>query len=152
MPMTPRLLGDNHLLVVTHLGQVLRSTPIAGGGRQSDRSGGRHRPTDSTRGLADRRAQRPECPIAAAPAFFAGTGTIVVPVWQPGEPHATLTALHYQERPGADARSLLTADAVAGGVIAAPVFLDGATVYVNGRNRALWALNAADGREMVCAA
>ncbi len=147
MPMTPRLLGDNHLLVVTHLGQVLVFDAHRGvvAGNPIDLVGGID-PTDSTRGLADCARSGPECPIAAAPAFFAGTGTIVVPVWQPGEPHATLTALHYQNGRAPMLGRSWTADAVAGGVIAAPVFSpDGATVYVNGRNRALWALNAADG-------
>lgn len=40
-----------------------------------------------------------------------------------------------------------TSDAVAGGPIGSPVFsADGQTVYVSGRDRRLWALNASDGK------
>ena len=68
-------------------------------------------------------------------------------MWQPGAPAATLIGLRY--RPGQT--PLLTrewtSDAVTGGVIASPVLsADGKTVYVNGRNRALWALDAANGK------
>ena len=69
MPMTPRLLGDNHLLVVTHLGQVLVFDAHRGvvAGNPIDLVDGID-PTDSTRGLGDCARNGPECPIAAAPA------------------------------------------------------------------------------------
>lgn len=147
MPTTPRLIGDNRLLVVTHLGQVLVFDAHRGvvAGNPIDLVGNID-PTDSARGLADCAHNGPECPVAAAPAYSAATGTIVVAVWQPGEPRSTLTALRYQSDGAPMLSRAWTTDAVTGGVIAAPVLSpDGNTVYVNGRNRALWALNVSDG-------
>ncbi len=147
MPMTPRLLGDNHLLVVTHLGQVLvfdahRGTVV---GNPIDLVTNID-PTDSARGLGDCARNGPDCPIASAPAFSATTGMIVVALWQPGAPEATLTALRYQPGQKPMLSRVWSTAAVTGGVIAAPVLsADGQTVYVNGRDRALWALNASDG-------
>lgn len=147
MPMTPRLLGDNHLLVVTHLGQVLVFDAHRGvvAGNPIDLVGDID-PTDSARGLADCARGGPECPVAAAPAYSPASGTIVVAVWQPGQPHPALTALRYQPDGTPMLSRVWTTDAVTAGPIAAPVLSpDGSTVYVNGRDRALWALNAADG-------
>lgn len=148
MPLTPRLLGNDQLLVVTHLGQVLvfdahRGTVV---GNAIDLVTGLD-PTDSQRGLHDCAPARPGCPIAAAPAFSPQAGIIVIAVWQPGAPQATLVALRY--RPGHT--PLLTrewtSDEVSGGVLASPVLSpDGDTVYVNGRDRALWALDTSDGK------
>ncbi len=148
MPMTPRLLGAGQLLVVTHLGQVLvfdahRGTVV---GNPMDLVTDID-PTDSQRGLTDCGPARPKCPIAAAPAFSPASQTIVIGLWQPGAPAATLIGLRY--RPGQT--PLLTrewtSDEVTDGVIASPVLsADGKTVYVNGRNRALWALDAANGK------
>ncbi len=147
MPLTPRLLGNNHLLVVTHLGQVLvfdahRGTVV---GNPVDLVAGID-PTDSRRGLADCAPSGPDCPVAAAPAFSAATATIVIGIWQPGAPLATLQALRYQPGGTPLLSRAWTSDAVTDGVLASPVLsADGDTVYVNGRNRALWALNAGDG-------
>ncbi len=84
------------------------------------------------------------CPVAAAPAVSSVNGTVVVSVWQPGEPAAKLVGLKYH------AEQLVrewTSDAVSAGVLASPVLsADGSTVYVNGRDHRLWALNAADGK------
>jgi outer membrane protein assembly factor BamB len=58
-----------------------------------------------------------------------------------------LTALRYQPDQAAVLTREWTSDAVAAGVIGSPVLSeDGTTVYVNGRDRQLWALNASDGR------
>jgi len=147
MPLTPRLLDAGQLLVVTHLGQVLvfdahRGTVV---GNPVDLVADLD-PTDSTRGLQDCAPARRECPIAAAPAYSAQTKLIVTTVWQPGAPAATLQALRYHPGQTPLLTREWTSDAVTGGVLAAPVFsADGQTVYINGRNRALWALNAADG-------
>ena len=96
MPTTARILAPGHLLVVTHLGQVLlfdahRGTVI---GTPLDLVEGVD-PTDSERGLADCRPARPRCPVAAAPAFAAKAGMVVVPVWQPGAPASVLVGLKY---------------------------------------------------------
>lgn len=147
MPQTPRLLGGGRLLVSTHLGQVLvfdahRGTVV---GNAIDLVEGVN-PTDSERGLADCAPGRPQCPVAAAPAFSADSGLIVLAVWQPGAPESTLVALRYRADHTPQLVQEWTSDAVAGGVLAAPVLsADGDTVYVNGRDRSLWALNAADG-------
>jgi outer membrane protein assembly factor BamB len=57
-----------------------------------------------------------------------------------------LTALRYQPGQPALLTREWTSDAVTAGVLGSPVLsADGQTVYVNGRDRRLWALNAADG-------
>ncbi len=73
MPATPRFLGHGQLLVATHLGQVLVFEAHRGAvvGSPMDLVEGVD-PTDATRGLADCAPARQGCPVAAAPAFFAG--------------------------------------------------------------------------------
>nr|WP_090273500.1 PQQ-binding-like beta-propeller repeat protein [Mycolicibacterium komanii]CRL66427.1 FOG: WD40-like repeat protein [Mycolicibacterium komanii] len=148
MPTTPRILSPGHLLVVTHLGQVLVFDAHRGtvDGSPVDLVAGVD-PKDSERGLGDCQPARPRCPVAAAPAFAAGSGLIVLSLWEPGADAPILVGLRY--RPGQS--PLLTrewtSDAVGGGPLASPVFsADGSTVYVNGRDDHLWALNAADGK------
>ncbi|OBI71297.1 PQQ-binding-like beta-propeller repeat protein [Mycobacterium sp. E740] len=148
MPTTPRILDPGHLLVVTHLGQVLvfdahRGTVV---GSPLDLVAGVD-PKDSERGLADCRPARAHCPVAAAPAFAAGSGTVVLGLWEPNADKPILVGLRY--RPGQT--PLLTrewtSDGVGGGPLAGPVSsADGSTVYVNGRDSRLWALNADDGK------
>ena len=87
MPSTPRFLGGGHLLVSTHLGQVLVFDAHRGEvvGSPVDLVDGVD-PADATRGLADCEPARQGCPVAAAPAFSAANGTVVLGVWQPGAP------------------------------------------------------------------
>ncbi|RAV14673.1 pyrrolo-quinoline quinone [Mycolicibacterium sp. GF69] len=148
MPTTARILNPGHLLVVTHLGQVLVFDAHRGTveGSPLDLVAGLD-PKDSERGLADCHPARPRCPVAAAPAFAAATGTVVLGLWEPGAEAPILVGLRY--RPGQS--PLLTrewtSDAVGGGPLGSPVFsADGSTVYINGRDDRLWALNAADGK------
>lgn len=148
MPTTARILDPGHLLVVTHLGQVLVFDAHRGSvvGSPLDLVAGVD-PQDSERGLADCRPARPRCPVAAAPAFAAGAGIIVLSLWEPNADKPILVGLRY--RPGQT--PLLsrewTSDAVGDGPIASPVSsADGSTVYVNGRDGHLWALTAADGK------
>ena len=148
MPTTARILADGQLLVVTHLGQVLVFDAHRGTveGTPLDLVSGVD-PTDSQRGLTDCQLAGPRCPVAAAPAFAASTGMIVLGLWEPDADVPILVGLRY--RPGQ--RPLLTrewtSDAVGGGVFASPVLsADGSTVYVNGRDEQLWALNSADGK------
>lgn len=147
MPTTARILAPGQLLVVTHLGQVLvfgahRGTVV---GTPLDLVDGVN-PTDSERGLADCRLGRPRCPVAAAPAFASETATVVIPVWQPGAPASVLVGLKYHPQHDAVLTQAWTSDAVRAGVIASPVVsADGSTIYVNGRDNKLWALNTADG-------
>ncbi|CAJ1500971.1 PQQ-binding-like beta-propeller repeat protein [[Mycobacterium] kokjensenii] len=147
MPSTPRILGDGLLLVVTHLGQVLIFDAHRGTvtGTPLDLVDGVD-PTDFQRGLSDCAPARPDCPVASAPAFSAASNTVVVSLWQPGAKESGLVGLRYH--PGGT--PLLTqewaSDAVAAGVLASPVLsADGSTVYVNGRDQRLWALDASDG-------
>ena len=66
--------------------------------------------------------------------------------WQPGEPASTLVGLKYNAKRNPVLSQAWTSDAVKAGVIASPVAsADGSTIYVNGRDEKLWALNAADG-------
>ena len=146
MPTTPRFLGDGHLLVSTHLGQVLVFDTHRGAvvGTALDLVGGR-RPgrCDPWVGRLPAPA-RAGCPVAAAPAFSAAGGTVVISVWQPGAPAAGLVGLKYR---GGQLSREWTSDAVGAGVLASPVLsADGTTVYVNGRDQRLWALHAADGK------
>lgn len=148
MPTTARLLPAGQLLVVTHLGQVLlfdahRGTVI---GTPLDLVEGID-PTDSQRGLADCRLGRPRCPVASAPAFAAATGTVVIPVWQPGAAASVLVGLRYNRDRTPMLSVAWTSDAVKAGTTASPVAsADGSTIYVNGRDNKLWAINARDGK------
>ncbi|OBJ49087.1 PQQ-binding-like beta-propeller repeat protein [Mycobacterium sp. 1423905.2] len=148
MPLTPRFLGDGTLLITTHLGQVLAFDAHRGEvvGSPLDLVDGVD-PGDPSRGLPDCAPARPGCPVAAAPAYSPASQTVVLSVWQPTAPGATLVGLKYH--PGQD--PLLsrewTSDAVSAGVIASPVLsADGQTIYVSGRDQRLWALRAADGK------
>ena len=89
MPSTPRFLGHSQLLVVTHLGQVQVFDAHRGivVGNSMDLVDGVD-PADFTRGLADCGPARAGCPVAAAPAFAAASGMVVVGLWQPGAPAA----------------------------------------------------------------
>ncbi len=147
MPTTARFLGAGQLLVITHLGQVLVFDSHRGtvDGTPVDLVEGID-PTDPVRGLADCQQSLPACPVPAAPAFSAASGLIVVGVWQPGARAPVLTALRYQHGQSPLLSREWTSDAVEAGVLASPVFSgDGRTVYVNGRDRRLWALKADDG-------
>ncbi|EUA90563.1 putative pyrrolo-quinoline quinone [Mycobacterium ulcerans str. Harvey] len=89
MPSTPRFLGNGHLLVATHLGQMLVFDAHRGKivGSPMDLVEGVD-PTDPARGLADCAPARQGCPVAAAPAFSKVNGMVVVGIWQPGAPAA----------------------------------------------------------------
>lgn len=148
MPTTPRFLGNGQLLIATHLGQVLVFDAHRGMvvGSPLDLVEGID-PADATRGLADCAPARPGCPVAAAPAFSAASGTVVLGVWQPGAAAAGLVGLKYHPGQTPLLTREWTGDAVSAGVIASPVLsADGSTVYVNGRDQRLWALHAADGK------
>ena len=148
MPTTTRFLGGGQLLVVTHLGQVLVFDSHRGvvTGTPMDLVEGLD-PTDSTRGLDDCQQALPRCPVAAPPAFSAATNMIVVGVWQPDTKASVLVGLQYHPGQTPLITKEWTSDAVAAGVIAAPVLSpDGKTLYVTGRDRRLWALNTADGK------
>jgi outer membrane protein assembly factor BamB len=134
--------------VVTHLGQVLvfdahRGTVI---GTPLDLVAGVN-PTDSQRGLSDCRLERPRCPVASAPAYAAGAGIVVISIWQPNAPAPVLVGLKYNAKQNPVLAEGWTSDAVKAGTIASPVASgDGSTIYVNGRDNKLWAINAADGK------
>lgn len=147
MPATPRILGDGLLLVVTHLGQVLVFDAHAGtvAGSPLDLVDGVD-PNDFRRGLSDCATARPECPVAAAPAYSPVSDTIVVSLWQPGAKESGLVGLKYHPGGAPLLTREWTSDAVSAGVLASPVLSpDGRTIYVNGRDQRLWAVNAADG-------
>ena len=147
MPTTPRILAPGQLLVITHLGQVLVFE--AHNGRvlaTLDLVSGVN-PTDSNRGLADCQPARRGCPVAAAPAFSSANGIVVVNLWEPDAPAPVLVALRYRAGDPPSLTREWTTDAVGQGPISSPVLsADGSTVYVNGRDQRLWALNSADGK------
>ncbi|MGV0625280.1 outer membrane protein assembly factor BamB family protein [Mycolicibacter minnesotensis] len=148
MPSTPRILGDGLLLVVTHLGQVLVFDTHRGAvvGTPLDLVDGID-PTDFRRGLTDCADAGPDCPVAAAPAFSPQSNTVVVNLWQPGAKESELVGLKYHPGGTPLLSHEWTSDAVAAGVLASPVLsADGSTVYVNGRDQRLWAIDAADGK------
>ncbi len=147
MPMTPRILSPGSLLVVTHLGQVLTFNAHRGtvSGTSLDLVAGVD-PTDSRRGLEDCRLARPECPVAAAPAFSDATDIVVLTLWEPGTDAPVLIGLKYQPGHTPPLTREWTSEAVGDGPLASPVLsADGSTVYVNGRDEKLWALNSVDG-------
>ncbi|MGU3498814.1 outer membrane protein assembly factor BamB family protein [Mycobacterium sp. C31M] len=147
MPMTPRLLDPGHLLVFTHLGQVLvfdahRGTVI---GTPLDLIAGVD-PTDSERGLDDCAAARSGCPVSAAPAFNAESGILVAGLWEPDAEAPVLMGLRYRADQTPSLTQEWTSDAVGGGPIASPVLsADGTVAYVNGRDGRLWAVDTTSG-------
>ena len=147
MPTTARFLAPGRLLVVTHLGQVLVFDAHRGEviGTPLDLVDGVD-PTDPFRGLSDCQQSQPACPVATAPAYSATAGIAILGLWQPGAKASVLTALRYQPDQSALVTREWTSDAIAAGVLGSPVLsTDGKTVYANGRDRTLWALNSADG-------
>ncbi|PND57976.1 pyrrolo-quinoline quinone [Mycobacterium sp. ENV421] len=148
MPTTARFLGGGQLLVVTHLGQVLVFDSHRGDvtGTPMDLVEGLD-PTDSVRGLTDCAQGLPQCPVAAPPAYAAATRTIVVSLWLPGAKASTLVGLQYHPGQTPLLTREWTSDAIAAGVLAAPVAsADGTTVYITGRDHKLWALKTSDGK------
>jgi outer membrane protein assembly factor BamB len=148
LPMTPRLLSAGELLVITHLGQVLVYDAHRGNvdGTALDLVEGVD-PTDSQRGLADCQAGRRGCPIAAAPAFSPASGIVVTTLWEPDADAPEVVGLRYREGQTPLLAKDWTSTAVGGGPLASPVLsADGKTVYVNGRDGHLWALNTDDGK------
>lgn len=148
MPATPRFLGHSQLLVVTHLGQVQVFDAHRGiaVGNSIDLVDGVD-PADFTRGLDDCGPAGAGCPVAAAPAFAAVSGMVVVSLWQPNTPAPVLTGLKYHPGQSPLLTREWTSDVGSAGVLASPVLSnDGSTIYVNGRDDRLWALHAADGK------
>ena len=147
MPTTPRILDPGRLLVVTHLGQVLVFDAHRGVvvGTPLDLVDGVD-PKDSERGLADCGPARARCPVAAAPAFSAGTGIVVLSLWEPNSDKPIVVGLRYKPGQTPLLTREWTSDAVGGGPLASPVLsADGQTVYVSGRDDRLWAIDTADG-------
>ena len=148
LPMTPRLLSAGELLVITHLGQVLVYDAHRGDvdGTALDLVEGVD-PTDSQRGLADCQLGRPRCPVAAAPAFSPATGVVVTTLWEPNAAAPEVVGLRYRQGQTPLLAKDWTSTAVGGGPLSSPVLsADGNTVYVNGRDGRLWALNTDDGK------
>ncbi|MCV7300522.1 PQQ-like beta-propeller repeat protein [Mycobacterium barrassiae] len=147
MPTTPRILTPGHLLVVTHLGQVLVFDAHKGvvDGSPLDLIDGVD-PKDPERGLADCQPAHARCPVAAAPAFAEQTGIIVLSLWEPDTDAPVLVGLRYRPGQNPVLTREWTSDAVSGGPLASPVLsADGSTAYVNGRDEHLWAIDTADG-------
>ncbi len=148
MPTTPRILAPGQLLVVTHLGQVLVFDAHKGivVGTRWIWSAASIRPTPlGDWPIANRRGHG--CPVAAAPAFSSATGIVVVSLWEPNAAAPILVGLRYRAGQTPLLTREWTSDAVGQGPIASPVLsADGSTVYVNGRDEHLWALNTADGK------
>jgi outer membrane protein assembly factor BamB len=72
---------------------------------------------------------------------------VVVPVWQPGAPASVLVGLKYNPDRNPKLAVAWTSDAVKAGTMASPVAsADGSTIYVNGRDNKLWAIDAANGK------
>ena len=148
MPTTARFLGDGLLLAITHLGQVLVFDSHRGDvvGTPLDLVSGIN-PTDPTRGLTDCQQSLPGCPVPSAPAFSPASRMVVLGLWQPGAKAPVLAALKYQPGQTPLLSKEWTSEEIADGAIGSPVLsADGQTVYVSGRDRRLWALNAGDGK------
>ena len=71
----------------------------------------------------------------------------MISIWQPNAPAPVLVGLKYNAKQNPVLAEGWTSDAVKAGTIASPVASgDGSTIYVNGRDNKLWAINAADGK------
>jgi outer membrane protein assembly factor BamB len=70
----------------------------------------------------------------------------VIGLWEPNADAPILVGLRYRPDQTPTLTREWTSAAVGGGPLASPVLsADGSTVYVNGRDERLWALNSADG-------
>ena len=71
---------------------------------------------------------------------------VVMTLWEPDAEAPAVVGLRYQPGQAAVLTRDWTSTAVVGGPLASPVLsADGNTVYVNGRDERLWALNTSDG-------
>ncbi|MGB0970662.1 MAG: PQQ-binding-like beta-propeller repeat protein, partial [Mycobacterium sp.] len=69
-------------------------------------------------------------------------------LWEPGADAPVLVGLKYRPGHTPPLTREWTSDAVGGGPLSSPVLsADGSTVYVNGRDEKLWALNSVDGTQ-----
>ncbi|MCG5434362.1 PQQ-binding-like beta-propeller repeat protein [Mycobacterium sp. MYCO198283] len=147
MPLTPRFVAGDRLLVVTHLGQVLIFDAHRGtvDGAPLDLVAGVN-PREPERGLDACQSAGPGCPVAAAPAYSAATGIAVLSVWQPGARTPVLVGLRYAADQQPVLSQLWTSEAVASGPVNSPVMAaDGKTAYVTARDGRLWAIDTATG-------
>jgi outer membrane protein assembly factor BamB len=147
LPLTPRIVAPGQLLVTTHLGQVLVFDAHRGVvvGTPIDLVDGLD-PKDSKRGLSDCQPARSRCPVAAAPAFSPETQTVVLGLWEPDADAPVLVGMRYRQGQKPLLNREWTSTAVGGGPLSSPVLsADGQTVYVNGRDHRLWALDSANG-------
>lgn len=147
LPLTPRVLAPGQLLVTTHLGQVLVFDAHRGVvvGTPVDLVSGLD-PKDSQRGLGDCQPARARCPVAAAPAFSPETQMVVLGLWEPDADAPVLIGMRYRQGQKPLLNREWTSTAVGGGPLSSPVMsADGQTVYVNGRDNRLWALDTANG-------
>ncbi len=147
LPQTPRIVSPNQLLIITHLGQVLVFDAHRGvvDGTPMDLVEGVD-PTDSQRGLADCQSGRRGCPVAAAPAYSPETKMIVLGLWEPDAEAPVVIGLRYRQGQTPTLIREWTSTAVGGGPLSSPVMsADGTTVYVNGRDDRMWALDSTTG-------
>lgn len=157
VPKSAQFLGDGSVLSITQLGQVsvldsqngqlrvpildLVPTPNFLTDPNSD-----FLPVDT--GLDRCSSGGSECPVPAAPAVDAATGSIYLTLWRPGSIAPQLVSLQYERdgTPGLVER--WSSDLLPAGVASSPVLSqDGSTVYLADVDGRLTAFDTADGRQ-----
>ncbi len=148
-PLWLKFAGNGRILVITHIGQVM--VLDAHSGDPMGPSWGlvpNLTVSDPADGIADCPLAGPGCPVAAPPAVDAGAQRAYVVVKPPGSAHGDLVAFGYAPVNGLDTiaplwqRTDLADDPWGSPVLSA----DGKTLYVNGRDKKLIAVDAATGR------
>ncbi|GAA4385199.1 outer membrane protein assembly factor BamB family protein [Tsukamurella soli] len=148
-PLWLKFAGPGRLLVITHIGQVL--VLDAHSGNPTGPSYGlvpNLTVADPSDGIADCPTAGPGCPVAAPPAVDDGAQRAYVVVKPPGAAHGNLVAFGYGVVNGFNTiqplwqRTDMTDDPWGSPVLSA----DGKTLYVNGRDDKLIAVDAQTGR------
>ncbi|MGW0174807.1 outer membrane protein assembly factor BamB family protein [Rhodococcus sp. NPDC003322] len=151
-PLSAQFTGDGNLLFVTHFGVVSVLSPQTGKeivpsyqlipAPTADQAQNVPLPA-AAQGLDKCFFGSAECPVANTPAIDLSTGRFYLTLWRPGRPQADLVAMRYQ---GGALTEEWSSDVLPGGSASSPdISADGATVYVNDNEGALWALDASTG-------
>ncbi|NLU82048.1 PQQ-binding-like beta-propeller repeat protein [Rhodococcus sp. HNM0569] len=150
-PVSSQFTGDGNVLVVTHLGQVqvldpqtgfnvappLDLVPVTGDDVPVPAPG---------EGMDACFYGTDGCPVTSTPAVDLASGRIYVTVFSPGDEAPHIVALTYTGGSDAVLREDWSSDALPTGPSSNPVVsADGATLYVQDRDGALWALDTTDG-------
>ncbi|MGL4306005.1 MAG: PQQ-binding-like beta-propeller repeat protein [Mycobacteriaceae bacterium] len=142
-PLTAQLIGNNKLLVTTHVGQVNILSANTGERLSALDLVEGIDPVQPSIGVNSCLTQSPQCPVPAAPAYSSVTSQIVIPLWNPEKANFGLVSLHYN---GSQLERQWNSTEIPAGVSGSPVLsADGDSIYINDHAGNLWALDAHTG-------